>query len=269
MNCARCGSDKKNWYSCPICGFEPRILPQSAKFDPLLKEHSCEIEDETMSEMTETSEMSEMTEDATGDEAPEASAFEATQESFTYQPTEPQSPPAAAIPQKTYGMKWYKFLKVCLWFSMVSALLSAFSYFSGQIYGDMVDNVYAMVPELETLSMLSGLYSLFMVVFSFITWKRLHDYRKNAPGMLISIYVLNAAFSVAYLAFFTHIVENAYSAVIYSTGKITNSGYYYTLNLYDIIEELTPSTIITVIALLVMIIINASYFKKRSDSFIY
>ena len=68
--------------------------------------------------------------------------------------------------ESSYSMKWYKFLKVILWFGIISNVISAFTYFTGATYQGFEDELYEMLLKrkqeygmLENNEFLTGLFA--------------------------------------------------------------------------------------------------------------
>ncbi len=169
--------------------------------------------------------------------------------------------------ESTYPMKWYKFLLVILWFGIIGNVVSAFTYFSGSIYQGFSDKVYEMLPSLKSVDIFSGLFSLAMVVFTFIVWLQLKNYKKQAPKLLTIMYVLNTIFLIVYTIAFYSIIGGAETTTIYGSSYISG-GYQYQEYLDLSAISFSASDVISIIGSIVMTIANHIYFRNRAELFV-
>ena len=171
--------------------------------------------------------------------------------------------------ESTHSMKWYKFLKVILWFGIISNLFSTFTYFTGSTYQGFEDELYEMLPSLKSLDMFGGIFCIVMAIFTFIVWRSLHNYKAIGPKLLTVMYVLNTAFNAIYMFAFSSIIGSAETTTIYGSSYVSG-GYMYQqyLDLTVLQSASVAPTIIQIIGGIVMIIANINYFKNRSDLFV-
>ena len=106
-----------------------------------------------------------------------------------------------------------------------------------------------------------------MVVYTFIVWLRLKNYKKHAPVLLTILYVLNTVFSIAYMIAFYAAIAGAETTIIYGSSYVQGNYLYQTsLDLSEI--SFSAYDVIEVIADVVMTIANFIYFKNRADLFV-
>lgn len=166
-----------------------------------------------------------------------------------------------------FPMKWYKFLKVMLWISLLLNLGSAFNYFMGTNYTEFKDNLFAEIPLWRYVDIFAGIFSIAMSVYLFIVWRSLHNYKADSLMLLIISYILNIIFLLAYIIALTLIVENAGTTMIYSKSYVPG-GYVYYLDLNAYLSSLGKTIGIQIGSSILAIIINYDYFKKRAFMFI-
>lgn len=172
--------------------------------------------------------------------------------------------------ESSYSMKWYKVLKVILWFGIISNVISAFTYFTGSTYQGFEDELYEMLPSLKTLDMFEGVLCIAMTVFTFIVWRALHNYKANGPKMLTVMYIINIASYAIYMFAFSSILGGAETTTIYGDTYIQGMYQYQEyLDLTVLQSASVAPTIMQIIGGIVMIIANRTYFKNRADLFVY
>ena len=169
--------------------------------------------------------------------------------------------------ESTYSMRWYKFLKVILWVSIISNLISGIMYFTGSIYLGFTDEVYEMLPSMKTLDTFSGIFSIFMIVFVFSVWHGLHNYKSRGPKLLTVVYVLDIVFLVIYTFSMSSIIGGAETTIIYGSTYMSG-GYMYQQYLDLSALEFQPVGIVSIISKIVFAIVNHIYFKNRADLFV-
>lgn len=174
--------------------------------------------------------------------------------------------------ESSYSMKWYKFLKVILWFGIISNVIATFTYFTGldyQGFEDELDELYEMLPSLKSLNMFAGVFGIVMTVFTFIVWRSLHNYKSIGPKLLTVMYIVNTAFNAIYMFAFSSIIGSAVTTMIYGDTYIQGMYQYQEyLDLTVLSSASVAPTIIQIIGGIVMIIANHNYFKNRSDLFV-
>lgn len=152
---------------------------------------------------------------------------------------------APEIPIKpVFPMKWYKALLVLMWIGAVLNVLYAVTYFTGSSYEGQASQVYAMFPTLKTLDVLAGFCALLLSAFQIVTWHHLKGYKKNGPLFLTIIYAWNIVFGI-----------------LYST-----MGYYVIVGSLDGLASSLNYT--RLLAPLVFLICNYTYFKRRAELFV-
>ncbi len=163
-------------------------------------------------------------------------------------------------------MKWYKFLKVILWFGIISNIFSAFSYFSGNIYQGFADKIYDMLPSLKALDIVMGLYCIAMVILAIVAWNALKNYKKSAPKLVPTLYLVGAIFTAIYTFAFYGIIGGAETTIIYGSSYI--QGMYQYQEYLDLSQVALSATDIISIALSFLLAwANFVYFKKRAHLF--
>lgn len=102
--------------------------------------------------------------------------------------------------EKPMKMKWYKFvIYVQLFLTVLSALGTAGNYMSGNIYGEYVENIYAVYGNgLKMVDMLMGVLNLLCVPMAIIVRQKLAHFKANGPKLYLALYVYNAVISVIY-----------------------------------------------------------------------
>lgn len=169
--------------------------------------------------------------------------------------------------QSAHSMKWYKFLKVILWFNIISNVVSAFMYFTGSIYQGLADEAYEMLPSLKSLDTFSGIFSIAMVVVTFLAWHGLHNYKSRGPKILTEMYILNIVFLIIYTFSMSSIIGGAETTTVYGNSYVSG-GYIYQEYLDLSALEFQPTNIVSIISGIVFAIANHIYFKNRSDMFV-
>lgn len=171
--------------------------------------------------------------------------------------------------ESSYSMKWYKFLKVILWFGIISNVIATFTYFTGLDYQGFEDELYEMLPSLKSLDMFAGVFCIVMTIFTCIVWRSLHNYKSIGPKLLTVMYVVNTAFNAIYMFAFSSIIGSAETTTIYGSSYVSG-GYMYQeyLDLTVLSSASVAPTIIQIIGGIVMIIANYNYFKNRSELFV-
>ena len=240
--CAHCGREvEKNWRVCPGCGFDVNRGTPEDEF-----KHSTDPDpiNETYSR-----------EGFAASSAENNHFEEPVKPDYDYDYTRTVEPV-----QKP--MKWYHFLKVTLWFGIVSNLISAIIYFSGSVYQGYAEDVYEALPSLRNLDIFSGVFALATVVITFIAWYGLQNYKASGPKTLTAMYIMNIAFTIIYMIAMAYIIGGADSTRIYSSYSY---GYSY-IDLSALAFQ--PANIISIISGIVFAIVNHIYFNNRSDMFV-
>lgn len=165
---------------------------------------------------------------------------------------QPQSMPGyiPAEPAVQYKMKWFKFLiYFALFMGAFVNFVFGFNYISGGIYfsqsngqvtADMIYGIYG--NGLKTLDVIYGIAMIGIAAYGIYTRSRLAKFRSNAP---MCVYILYGAGTV--LGF------------VYNISLLLITG----LN-----QVFSANSIITLIASVVVILLNRKYFAKRASMFI-
>ena len=147
-------------------------------------------------------------------------------------------------PPPEYPMKWHKFLMVVMIIGAIFMIINGASLLTGTEYsrnGADAETVYRLYPGLKACDIFYGAVLIAIGVFEFIVRNRLNQFRQNGPFSLKILYGLSITASILYMLWFTSVT---------SSNAFTNS------NL---------ASLATSVALL---IINSSYYAKRSELFV-
>ena len=145
-----------------------------------------------------------------------------------------------------YPMKWHK----CQLVFLIIGAVYSFAYGLFYLVGGKVLSVRGLVditeyyiryPGLITYYRFSAVINIAVGVFQVIVWKRLKEYRVNGPISLKIRYVLSIVLIMINLSW---------------TSSILNTNLFSTRNCLGIIVSV------------VMLIINSSYYAKRSELFV-
>ena len=145
-----------------------------------------------------------------------------------------------------YPMKWHKCLLVLLIIGAVVNVLTGVFFVAGEkvltIRGLVdVTEYYSKYPGLENYYRFSAVISIALGVFQFVVWKRLKEYRVNGPISLKVLYVLFIILGIIRMS----CMSSAMNTNLFNAGNC-----------------------LTVIAWVVLLIINSSYYAKRSELFV-
>ena len=139
-------------------------------------------------------------------------------------------------------MKWHKFLcYFCLWLSAVLNIVAGIQYLNGD--ARLVD-VY--VPELETPNGVYGIFAILIGVLCVVTAILLLKFKKNGPRIL-HFTLLNSAVGTVVIMVWEALILSGYGAdatVLYVTAGIT------------------------LVASLIVIALNNTYYRKRAHLFV-
>ena len=143
-----------------------------------------------------------------------------------------------------YPLKWFKFLiYFSLWASAVLNTVNALNLFRGAEYGEFKAAFYSNYPALRPLDYSFAVVCLGFAGFSIFTRFRLAGFKKNAPKLLLLLYIVSAAVSILYNLLLKAVLGmNVELDYVVITSQIITSVF--------------------------MIIVNSIYFKKREDLFI-
>lgn len=139
-------------------------------------------------------------------------------------------------------MKWHKFLcYFCLWLSAVLNIVAGIQYLNGD--ARLVD-VY--VPELETPNGVYGIFAILIGILCAVTAILLLKFKKNGPRIL-HFTLLNSAVGTVVIMVWEALILSGYGAdatVLYVTAGIT------------------------LVASLIVIALNKTYYNKRAHLFV-
>lgn len=166
-----------------------------------------------------------------------------------------------------FPMKWYKFLKVMLWISLLLNLGSAFNCFMGTNYTEFKDNLFAEIPLWRYVDICAGIFCIAMSVYSFVVWRSLHNYKADSLMLLIISYILNIIFLLIYIIVLSSIVKISGVTTIYSKSSLPG-GYTYYLDLNAYLSSFAQTIGTQIGSSILGIIINYNYFKKRAFMFV-
>lgn len=184
------------------------------------------------------------------DAEPAASAPEAeanTLRSLYHAPVgaEPVSPVAAQTKptgERLPRMGWFKFLiNFALWASAVLNVWNGIQMLTGLVYGSDAELVYAYLPALRIYDIAYGVLLLACAAFAIFTRFQLARFRKNGPACLYVVYIAQEVLSIAYAAV---------AAAMVGDGSVL------------------ADTVVSTITVVVMVVINVIYFRKRSHLFV-
>ncbi len=152
--------------------------------------------------------------------------------------------------QSQFGMKWYKvIINFSAYAAAVISGINVIVLLLGTYYEGMRDVVYSMYPTLALIDILYAGINVFLLIYALRTRSNLYWERKKGPRMIVSLYVMNTVFSVAYIVA---------SAVVLA------------FDLEEFINMIVDSdNLLTIIAGPIGAICNYIYFKKRKDIFKY
>lgn len=139
-------------------------------------------------------------------------------------------------------MKWHKFLcYFCLWLSAVLNIVAGIQYLNGD--ARLVD-VY--VPELETPNGVYGIFAILIGVLCAVTAILLLKFKKNGPRIL-HFTLLNSAVGTVVIMVWEALILSGYGAD--ATVLYVSAG-------------------ITLVASLIVIALNKTYYNKRAHLFV-
>ena len=149
---------------------------------------------------------------------------------------------AKPVSDMGYSMKWHHFLMVTMIIGSVLTVISAFPLVTGTSYPDSVYNAY---PKLKSIDMIYGLASIAVAVFQIMVRNRLNSYRSDGPRMLMMLYGVTLVVNVVYML--------SLSNMMAQYGIQTSAG-------TQIIGQ--------IIAIVIVALINRSYYNKRKSLFV-
>lgn len=152
-------------------------------------------------------------------------------------------------------MKWYKFL---IYFSLfLGAVLNVFagiSCMTGAHYSGDAAVVYAFIRGLRVTDILFGIVCIGLAALMIYTRFQLSKYRKNAPKLIILVYVLSSALSLLYLL-------ASWTIMYFTLSK-------FGMSVTETISAFIQPVMMCIISGAVMVSLNYIYFKKRQHLFV-
>lgn len=146
------------------------------------------------------------------------------------------------------SMKWFNFLiYFSLFFGAVINFVFGFNFLTGGIYfvqsdGQVsADMVYSMFDGLKAVDIIYGILMIALAGFSIYTRFRLSKYKANGPMCICMVYGASAGIALLYII-----------AVSVITGE----------------SRLIGSNVVSIIASVVLIVLNYIYFNKRKELFV-
>ena len=142
-------------------------------------------------------------------------------------------------------MKWYKFLIYFLLFA--SAVLNAITgvqMITGSMYGGSAEMVYVYFDGLQVLDVVMGLAVFGMVALAIFARFRLAGFYRNGPMLLVATYGANLVFYLIYMIGLVCILPT------------------------ELVGELAPTFVGSMVGSIVMVIVNKIYFDKRKHLFV-
>lgn len=166
-----------------------------------------------------------------------------------------------------YSMKWHGFMKVILWFGIVSNFMTALMSLTGLTWLGYADGVYDAIPGMQTLDIFTGLFAAAMGVYGIIVWNKLRHFKAHAPLLLTLLYVASVSFNFLSSLIMTSMINNSPVNTV-DGGSYTSGQYMY--EFYLDLNELAfgVSDVITIAIGVTFMIINIFYYKKRSSMFV-
>lgn len=161
-----------------------------------------------------------------------------------YVPQQPMSPLQAA--GMTYGMGWFKFLiYFALFAGAILNVVQGVLLLTGANYDGASKLVYAVFSDLEIVDKGCGIALIALAVLQIVTRFRLAGFKRGATGLILTCYAAIAVIEIVYIAGFAASVPE------------------YVFESADI-----GSAIGSIVASVVMLIVNAVYFGKRKALFV-
>ena len=143
-----------------------------------------------------------------------------------------------------YSLKWHNFLMVVMIIGGILTILNGILTVAGTNYvrqGVTAEQVYRVFPRLKACDILYGIALIGMGIFEIIVRNRLHNFSRSGVSILNTLYILSPVITVLYLLL---------------ASSATN------------ISLLDASTAGSVIASVVLLFINITYYGRRKDLFI-
>ena len=155
-----------------------------------------------------------------------------------------QNQPTSSSNTLGYPMKWHNFLMVVMIIGGIFTIINGITTMAGMEYtkeGLNSSYVYSRFPGLKSADIMYGIAMIIIGIFQFVVRNRLHDFRENGPRMLNILYIVSIIAQLLYIA-------SASSAIGTSLFSSSTAG--------------------SLIASVVMLIINSVYYSHRRELFV-
>lgn len=147
--------------------------------------------------------------------------------------------------QTTQGMKWYKFIiYVQLFIMAFSEVVNVFQFFGKNKYGDSTEWLYLIGSSLKVLDMIDCIVGIGIAVAAIIIRMQLAHFKRGASQNYLVLLLVQTIRLTIYLIGVSIIFK------------------YLDLTYYSVVS------VLAVIEMVVMLIINYSYFGKRKQYFV-
>ena len=144
-------------------------------------------------------------------------------------------------PQQAYPMKWFKFL---IYFSLFASAffnaVTAIQLFSGNIYGDLAEDVYRVYGGIKTFDAFYAVVLLGIAAIAIVARIKLAGYKADGPKFLYILYIADLV-----------------AMIVYNVGVTAITGE----------NIITVQTVTSIVVSGVMIFANYIYFNKRKALF--
>ncbi len=161
------------------------------------------------------------------------------------------------VPKKS--MKWYNFLVHFGLFAIALIyFICAYNILTGRVYGDDVEYIYYFVAEhegvlLDVMDFVYGMTFIISGALFLLTWLPLFKKRENGKKLLITSYIVKAAFSFIYLAgFIILLIISDFMVDLMGETSLSN---------------MLLIAIFDVVLMVILTITNIKYFKSRKHLF--
>ena len=151
-------------------------------------------------------------------------------------------------PYHGFPMKWHKFLIYFgLWAAAVVNLYSAVKTLVGSNYGADTSEFYSQLPSIvRVLDIIYAVIVLGIAALQIVTVVRLIWLKRDAPKLLLRVYIINCASSLIY------------TIIIYA---VVSKG-------FGFMQFFSPSLVVNITISGIMIFANTTYYKKREALFV-
>lgn len=158
------------------------------------------------------------------------------------EPVRPVPVQTAHVGENLPRMGWFKFLiNFALWASAVLNVWNGIQMLTGLTYGSDAELVYAYLPALRIYDIACGVLLLACAAFAIFTRFQLARFRKIGPICLYVLYIAQELISIVYAAVAAALIGDS---------------------------SVLGETIVSTITVVVMVVINVIYFRKRSHLFV-